>query len=81
MQSFTVVMISFKDVALSVQYLLKLPIDLLGFTDAMVFVLPLKVFNHKHRYATGKVSLGEVSLDELESLWVISLWTNSILFG
>ena len=60
MRSFTVVMNLFKDVALSVQYLLKLPIDLLGFTDAMMFVLPLKVIDHKHIYATGKVSLGEV---------------------
>ena len=68
MRSFTVVMISFKDVALSVQYLLELPIDLLGFTDAMVLVLPLKVFNHKHRYATGKVFLGDLSLDDLVSL-------------
>ena len=53
MRSFTVVMNSFKDVALSVQYLLKLPIDLLGFTDAMMFVLPLTVFDHKHRHTTG----------------------------
>ena len=67
MRSFTVVMTLFKDVALSLQYLLKLPIDMLGFTDAMVFVLPLTVFDHKHRYATGKVSL-----DELESPWVTS---------
>ena len=81
MRSFTVVMNSFKDVALSVQYLLKLPIDLLGFTDAMMFVLHLTVFDHKHRYATGKVSLSEVSLDELESLWVTSCWATSSLFG
>ena len=70
MRSFTVVMTLFKDVALSLQYLLKLPMDLLGFTDVMMFVLPLRVFDHKHRYAT--VSLSEVSLDELESLWVTS---------
>ena len=45
---------------------MKLAIDLLGFTDAMV--LPLTVFNHKHRYATGKVFLGDLSLDDLVSL-------------
>ena len=80
MQSFTVIMNSFKDVALSLQYLLKLPMDLLGFTDVMMFVLPLTVFDHKHLYATGKVSLGEVSLDELESLWVTSRWATSSLW-
>ena len=72
MRSFTVVMNSFRDVALSLQYHLKLPMDLLGFTDVMMFVLPLTVFDHKHRYATGKVSLGKVSLDELKFLWVTS---------
>ena len=46
-------MISFKDAALLVQYLLKLPIDLLGLTDAMAFVLPLTVFDHEHRYKIG----------------------------
>ena len=72
MRSFTVVMTLFKDVALSLQYLLKLPMDLLGLTDVMMFALLLTVFDHKHRYATGKVSLGEVSLDKLKFLWVTS---------